>query len=147
MVWDKIAAVAADTGEPVIPSDAAIVATRQKAEKPCNKRRVKRDTARMTLKEFGGYAHHVIQSAGGLQCRGGGDDGHDDQHHINGYHSGLQTKAEDKDEHAYHAVDTEADRPYFRADEDHRQHDQQLRYNQKRCHIICFCNPAGSQRK
>ena len=90
--------------------------TRQETEQPGHEGRVKRDTARMTLKEFGGYAHHVIQSAGGLQCRGGGDDGHDDEHHVNRNDTGFEPEAEDEDEHAYHAVDTEADRPYFRAD-------------------------------
>ncbi len=35
---------------------------------------------------------------------------------------------------AYHAVDTEPDRAHFRADEDHRQHDEQLQYDQECCH-------------
>ena len=35
-------------------------------------------------------------------------------------------------------IDAEADRPHFRANEDHRQHDEQLQYNQKCCHNYLF---------
>ena len=118
----------------------------QETEQPGHEGRIERDTVRVSAKDLRRYLHHVVQSSGSLQCRGGGDDGHDDEHHVNRNDTGFEPEAEDEDEHAYHAVDTEADRAHFRADEDHRQHDEQLQYDQECCHcrMLFSYGPFGS---
>ena len=89
---------------------------------------------RMLAEEFGSQSHQIVKSAGSLQRGRGGDDTHDDEHHVERDIAGLQSEYEDEDEYAYHTVDTETDTPHARTDKNQCKNNEELNDNECSSH-------------
>ena len=93
----------------------------------------------MLVQELRGQAHKIVQAACGLQGCRGRDDGNNDEHHVDRHVARTQSKKENEDEHAHHAVNTKAYAPYAGTNENKCQHDGQLNQNQCSYHKIVRC--------
>lgn len=98
-------------------------------EEPRGERTVVSDMVRMLAEEFGSQSHQIVESAGSLQRGRGGDDAHDDEHHVERDIAGLESEDEDENEYAYHTVDTETDTSHAGTDENQCQYNEKLNNN------------------
>ena len=109
------------------------------AEEPRGERAVVCDALRMLVQELRGQAHEIVKATCCLQGCRSRDDGHDDEHHVDRHTTRTQSEKKYQDEHANHAVDTEADTSYAGTNKNQCQHDCQLNQYQCCCHKIVRC--------
>ena len=99
-------------------------------EEPGDKRCQEGDTAGVLLQEPHRHIHQVVHAAGSLQSRRGGDDADDDEHDVDGDGARRQPEDEHKDGYSQHTIDAKSDAADLGTDNNHGQHDEQLKDNQ-----------------